>query len=138
GLVVCSLGLAARFLIRIEGVGASSLLAANDVDRAAMDERQDPGARLGALGEEAAGRAPDGEKRLLNRVLGESGVADDAHGKPVGGAAVAIVELSQRLLVPAGNERKQGIVRKGRVIALRALARSGQDAEDHQLVKRSG
>ena len=90
-------GRLARGLVDVvERVGAAALLAADEVDRAAVDERQDPGARLALLGEERAGRAPDGEERLLHRVLGERAVAHDPQREPVGDAAVAVVELAER------------------------------------------
>jgi len=56
-----------------------------------VDERQNPGARPRALGEKAVGSAPDGEERLLNRVLGERLVAQDPEREPVRDAAQAVV-----------------------------------------------
>jgi len=76
----------------LERLAATDVLAANEVDGAAVDERQDPRARLGALGEEAVGVAPDAEEGLLNGVLGERLVAQDPQREPVGDTAEAVVE----------------------------------------------
>ena len=77
-----------------------------------MHERQDPGARLRPLGPEAGRRAPDADERLLDRVLGEAVVAQDAEGEPVGDPADAVVELCQRRLVAARDERDESLVRE--------------------------
>ena len=56
-------------------------------------------------------RPPDREERLLHRVLGERLVAQHAQRQPVGGAAVAVVQLGERDLVRArgqGDERFVG------------------------------
>ena len=63
-----------------------------------------------ALGQEARGAAPDREKGLLHRVLGERLVAEDAQREPVGDAAVAVVQLRERNLVRARGERDDGLV----------------------------
>src|SRR5205823_7402623 len=95
----------------VDRLAAAALLATDEVDRAPVDERQDPGARLGPLGEEAAGGAPDGEERLLDGVLGEHRVAENPECEPVGDAAVAVVELSERALLATRDQRKEGLVR---------------------------
>src|SRR5262249_30262718 len=79
-----------------------------------VDERQHPRARLAALGHEACGAAPDREKRVLYRILGERVVAQDPAGKPVGDASEAVVELGQRDLVGASAERDDRLVREVR------------------------
>ena len=96
----------------VERVGAAPLLAPDEIDRAPVDERQDPGARLGALGPEAGRGAPDAEERLLHGILGEPVVAQDAEREPVGDAADAVVQLGQRALVAAGDERDESLVRE--------------------------
>ena len=75
-----------------------------------MDEREDPGARLALLGHEPRGRSPDGEERLLHRVLGERCVAEDAEGEPVGDAAVAVVQLGERRLLRPGGQGDERLV----------------------------
>ena len=77
-----------------------------------MHEREDPGARLAAFGHEAGGRAPDGEERLLHRILGQRLVAQDAQREPVRGAAIAVVELGERRLLRASGESDERFVGK--------------------------
>ena len=84
-----------------------------------MDERQDPGARLRALGQEAVCRAPDGEEALLDGVLGERRVAHDPEREAVGDPSVAVVELREGVLVGPGDEREQGLVREFAAVAIR-------------------
>jgi hypothetical protein len=69
----------------LERVGAPALLAADEIDRAPVDEREDPRARLPALGHEARRPAPDAEERLLHRVLRQGLVAQDPQRESVGG-----------------------------------------------------
>ena len=55
-------------------------------------------------------RAPDREERLLHRVLGERLVAQHAQREPVGDPVVAVVQLGERKLVGARNQRDDGFV----------------------------
>src|SRR5581483_7660772 len=48
----------------LERLPPPALLPPDQVDGAAVDQREDPRARLALLGEERPGRAPDGEKGL--------------------------------------------------------------------------
>ena len=77
-----------------------------------MDEGQDPGARLGALGPESGSRAPHPEKRLLHGILGEPVVAQHPEGETVGDPADAVVQLGQRAFVAAGDECDESLVRE--------------------------
>ena len=77
-----------------------------------MHEREDPRARLRALGPERGGRAPHAHERLLHRVLREPVVADDAKGEAVGHAAAAVVQLRERRLVAACDEGDERLVRQ--------------------------
>ena len=77
-----------------------------------MHEREDPRARLRALGPEAGGRAPDAEEGLLDGVLREPVVAQHPEREPVGDPADTVVELGQRRLVAAGDECDEGLVGK--------------------------
>ena len=63
-------------------------------------------------GTKRAARAPDGEERLLHRVLGERAVAQDPQREPVRDAPEAVVELGESRLVRASRERDDGLVRK--------------------------
>ena len=94
----------------VERVGAPPLLAPDGVDRPPVHEREDPRARLATLGHEAGGRPPDREERLLHRVLGELLVAQDAQRQPVGGTAVAVVQLGERRLLRPRGERDERFV----------------------------
>src|SRR2546430_1107290 len=60
-----------------QGLGASTILAPHEVDRATMNERQQPRARFAAFRDEPVGVAPRGEKPFLHRVLGEPLVTKD-------------------------------------------------------------
>src|ERR671934_43259 len=111
-----------------QGLTAADVLAADEVDRASVDDRQDPRARARALGEEAVGGPPDGEKRLLHRVLRERLVAQDPQREAVGDSAETIVELCQRVLVRGRDEREERLVRE--VHQLAAPAGSGRVVED--------
>ena len=77
-----------------------------------MHERQDPGARLGALGPERRRPSPDPEERLLHGVLGEPVVAEHPERETVGDPADAVVQLGQRAFVAAGDERDESLVRE--------------------------
>ena len=79
------------------------LLAADEIDGAAVHEREEPRARLRALGPVRAGAPPDLEERLLDGVLGERCVLEDLVREPVGDFAEAVVELAERVLVGAGD-----------------------------------
>ena len=93
-----------------------------------MDECEDPRARLGALGAEGRRAAPDLEERFLDRVLRVALVPQDAERQPVGDARDAVVELGERILVPARNERHQGLVGEMSVVLAHgnAILRRGQ------------
>ena len=92
-----------------------------------MDEREDPGARLRAFRAEGRCGAPDGEHALLDRVLGEPLVANDAKREPVCDAADPVVQLSERGLVPPGDERDQGLVGQMGVLAAHRPGGLGPD-----------
>ena len=96
----------------VERVAAAALLPAHDVDGAPVHEREDPRARLRALDEEPVGGAPDGEERLLDGVLGERLVAEDAQREAVGLAGVAVVDLGERAIVGPGDKLEQSLVRQ--------------------------
>ena len=50
------------------------------------------------------------EERLLDRVLGQRLVAEDAVGEAVGGAADPVVELRERRFVGPRDERDERLV----------------------------
>ena len=77
-----------------------------------MDEREDPRARLRPLGPEAGCRAPDAEEGLLHCILGEPVVPEHPEREAVRHPADAVVELGQRSLVVARDERHEGLVRE--------------------------
>ena len=56
------------------------------------------------------GGSPNGEERLLHRVLGERLVAQDAQREPVRGAAVAVVQLRERRLLGPGGQGDERFV----------------------------
>ncbi len=101
----------------LERLAAATFLAANEVDGASVDERQDPRARLRALGKEAVGGAPDAEERVLDCVLRQRVVAQDSQREAVRHATEPVVELGKRLLVGARDERDQSLVRDLREVA---------------------
>src|SRR5262249_37305781 len=82
--------------------------------RPAVNEGEQPGARLRALGDEAVGCAPRAEEGLLHGVLRQGVVAENAEGEPVGESAEAAGELGERLIVGAGDQREQRLVRQMR------------------------
>ena len=96
----------------VERLRAAGLFPADEIDRAPVDQRQDPGAGLGALRDEAGGRPPDREEALLHRVLGERGIANDPQREAVGDAAEAVVELREGVLVGPRYESDQRLVRE--------------------------
>ena len=96
----------------VERFGATALLAPDEIDGAPVHERQDPGARLGALRPERGGGAPDREESLLDGVLGQPLVAQDTQRETVGDASDAIVELGESRLVAPRDERDEGFVRE--------------------------
>ena len=72
-----------RLGLLLQRLRPARLLAADEIDGAAVHQRQDPRARLRALGDEARGRPPDGEEGLLHRVLCERRVPDNADRQTV-------------------------------------------------------
>jgi hypothetical protein len=93
-----------------ERLRAAAFLSTDEVDGAAMDECEDPRARLRPFGPEGGGAPPDREKPLLDCVLREPLVPQHTNSEPVRDAADAIVELPQRTFVATGDERNQGLV----------------------------
>ena len=57
-----------------------------------------------------AADAPHGEEAFLHRVLGEPLVAEDPMGDAVCDPADAVVELAERAVVSARDERDQRLV----------------------------
>jgi hypothetical protein len=90
-------------VVVVERVGASALLAANDVDGAAVDDHEDPGVRGCALGAITRRAAPDGEERLLYGILGQRPVAQDSQREGVGAPAVEVVEPGEPMLASGGG-----------------------------------
>ena len=103
-----------EFAFGLEGLGAPALLAADEIDRAAVDERQQPRARLRPLGGEPAGGPPDAEESLLHCVLRQRVVAENPERETVGQPAEAAVKLGERLVVCARDQRQNGLVRQMR------------------------
>ena len=93
-----------------------------------MDEREDPRARLRALGAEGRRAPPDLEERLLHGILRVALVAQDAQRQTVGDARDAVVELGERTLVSSRDERHQGLVGQMSVVLAHgeAVLRRGQ------------
>ena len=100
----------------VQRVGAPALLASDEVDGAAVHEREDPGARLRPVGRIRGRGAPDAEKALLDGVLGEPVVAHDAVGQTVGDATDAVVQLRQRPFVAARDEGDERLIGQVRLI----------------------
>ncbi len=96
---------------RIEGVGPAPLLTADEIDSTPVDQRQQPRRGLAAGGVERDGRAPGGEERLLDGVLGQHLVAQDPEGEAIGDSAEAVVQRGQGLVVGPRDERQQRLVR---------------------------
>jgi len=106
GLLGCLCGLA----LVGERVGLPSLLASDEVDRAPVHEREDPRARLRALGTERRCVPPDLEKCLLDGVFCVSLVSNDAEREAVGDPAHPVVQLGESILVASRDECDQGFV----------------------------
>lgn len=96
--------------LELERFVGASLLAADMIDRPPMNEREQPGGRLGALRVVAAGLPPRGQKRLLNRILGEGSVAEYSDREPESRPGVAFIELPEGALVPTRHQREQVLV----------------------------
>src|SRR2546425_431737 len=73
---------AGRVCDHVERLAAAALLSADEIDRAPVDDGENPRARLGALAQKAPRRAPDAQEGLLHGVLGEGPVAQDAQREP--------------------------------------------------------
>ena len=78
------------------------------------------------------------EERLLHGVLSQRFVAEDPQSEAVGDAAEAVVELGQRLLVGAGDEREQRFVGDVRELARRRAGGGGRQSarSRHRLARR--
>ena len=90
------------------------LLSADELDGAPMHDRHDQSARLRAPGDESARQAPDAEERFLHHVLSEQWILYDPQRETVGRAAVPVVQLAEREIVGARDER---LIRKMSEIA---------------------
>ena len=94
---------------RLEPVGwpLGAGFAAHDVDGPSVHEHEDPGRRPPAGAVVPPRLAPDGEERLLHRVLRKGRVTHHAERETVGDPPEPIVERAQRLLVTfcAGEEQ---------------------------------
>ena len=88
----------------VERLRPPALLATHEVDRASVDEGEDPRAGLRALGRIRGRRAPHREKPLLDGVLGEPVVAEHPKREPVGHPTDPVVQLRERRLVATGDE----------------------------------
>src|SRR2546430_7289270 len=71
--------------------------AAQVVDRAVADRRDDPRAQRAAVGVEPRGAVPELEERVLDDVLRPAGVAEDPQRDRVRERAVAVVQQRQRI-----------------------------------------
>ncbi len=79
---------------------------------------------------------PDGEERLLDGVLCERRISENAHGEAVRGAAVAVIELGERdATLGRRNEREQRLVREpGDTGRSWCLCLTGDEAKARSLV----
>ena len=84
-------------------LAAPALLPAHEVDGPPVHDGEDPGRRLRPLSLVGIGRAPDGEKGFLDRVLGERAVAQDPEGESEGEAAEAVVQHAEGVVVAAAD-----------------------------------
>ncbi len=111
-----------------ERLGMPALLPAHEIDCAAVDEREDPGARLRALCSVRRCGPPDLEECLLHGVLRVTLVSQNAKREPVCDATDTVVELAQRVLVATGDERDQCLVGEVGVMLAHgeAILRPGQ------------
>ena len=101
---------------------APALLAPHEVDRAAVDERQDPRRGLRALGNERARAPPEAEEGFLDCVLRERLVPQDPVRQAVGDPSDPVVELRQGGFLRARDERDERFV--GEVSEIAAAHRS--------------
>jgi len=108
----------------------ANLLAADKVDRAAVDERENPRARFPPLRDEARRRPPHGQEGLLHRILRKGRVADDADREAIRNGAEAVVELGKRAVVSSREECDEGFVREvGEVTVLSGAYAHGGSAQ---------
>lgn len=78
-----------------------ALLPADGVDRSMVNQRQEEGAERAPSGIVGLRRAPDGQERVVNRVLGQASLPGDAEREAEGGGGVAPVELLEGASVAA-------------------------------------
>ena len=90
-----------------------------------MDEREDPRARLGAVGAEGRRAPPHCEEPLLHRILGQAIVAHHALREAECDPAHPVVQLAERGLVPPGDERDERFVREVGVLLAHRESRLG-------------
>ena len=84
---------------------------ADRVDRAVMDDRQQPGLHAAAALDVAGGIPPRAEEGVLDDVLGEGRVIRDAVGDRVGHRLVSVVQLIESIELPVGDARQHGPIR---------------------------
>jgi hypothetical protein len=92
-------------------LGPAALLAADDVDRPAVHQRQQPRGGGSSRRIEARGRSPGGQEGILDGVLCQLCVANDPQRDGVRDPAEAVVQRGEGVVVAARDEREQRLVR---------------------------
>jgi len=124
GTHAADLGVLAGQVVRVGTVGgrgqgrdidpAVVVAATVIVDGAVAHDGQEPGADAAARGVVGGGAAPDGQERLLEGILDERGVVEDALGQHRGHRGVASIELVERGTVAGRDAGEQRAVGGGR------------------------
>ena len=90
------------------------LLAANgtpdEIDRASVHDHQQPASNPPPNRVKVFRRTPDGQERVLNRLLRKARIADNAEGKPECDTAEAVVELPERQFVARSDQAEERFV----------------------------
>ena len=84
---------------------------ADGVDRAVVDDREQPRLHAAAALDVAGGIAPRAEEGVLDDVLGERGVIRDAVGDRVGHGLVSVVQLFEGVELAVGDPRQHRPIR---------------------------
>jgi hypothetical protein len=89
------------------------LLDADRIDRATVDEGEEPGTRVSPSRIEAGRRSPDVEECLLNGILRESAVPENSNRHPVSQARVLAIELVEGANVALSDTAQQVLIATG-------------------------
>ena len=96
----------------LERLPAPALFAPHEIDRAPVDEREEPRPRFRTFGHELVGASPRLKECFLHGILGERLVPQDSQRETVCHATEPVVQLGERVVVGSRHECDNSFVRE--------------------------